>query len=593
MNLRTKRIILILIPAVVVVAVALLLNRAQWRSRNMAEYAPATAAGFIQIDNLATVLSGVVETDAWRRLAPALGLSSQLNYLGSSSDFLAYTGLGPDEAVLLARAQYALVISGLEAETKPSAGEEAQQLEIVPRLALIIETHADAARVEKHLTTRLPLLARRIYGREIDESEQQFQGTRIKTYKARSADRQLVAAQTGSVLLIGNHFDSVQSCLDVIINKRARLSDDANLQLARARLGKDSAAFAFLNGTAVARLAQLGSLFIPGGPDEKSDGRNRAQLAGALSDQIIKGAAYSARFESGRVSEHYLVLMRPELAANLRAAIQPAAVGQEIVALASGTNADFTLLRVQKPAESLERLVTTISTQANVVVSFALRQLMIELSRQYGLEPDERKGALIGNEIAMVKIPLEDNNFAVVAEVSDKARMLPVIARYLRRDKGAVRSEQYGNAELVTGSGQGERAAAFIGKYIALGHPVQLKRVIDAQRAPQQGIIDAIAQMTARHNGALVIFCNYEQQAAAELMLGVSRLLRTTDGARELLESPNVKAATAQLPPSLSVLEIGDEGILMTGYSPLGPLVKLAPLLTDPAGELQESISNK
>src|SRR6185436_18515861 len=107
-------------------------------------------------------------------------------YLGSTAKFLSFTGLGPDEAVLLSRAQFAIVIDGLDAQpaVEPdSKADQGTQLDLIPRIALIIETHSSAARVEQHLTSHLNLLARRIYGPDTAEIEQDYQGIKLKYFQ--------------------------------------------------------------------------------------------------------------------------------------------------------------------------------------------------------------------------------------------------------------------------------------------------------------------------------------------------------------------------------------------------------------------------
>src|SRR5262245_18430768 len=63
----------------------------------MERYVPAQALAFAQIDSLPDLVDGFTGTDAWKELAPILGLSSQWRQVGSVASLVSRTGLGPDE----------------------------------------------------------------------------------------------------------------------------------------------------------------------------------------------------------------------------------------------------------------------------------------------------------------------------------------------------------------------------------------------------------------------------------------------------------------------------------------------------------------
>jgi hypothetical protein len=103
---------------------------------NMERYVPATSLAFIEVDNLPDLVDGLTDTKAWREVAPVLGLSSQLRQLGFTSDLIGRTGIGPDEAVVAARAQYALALTGVDAET--GATDDGPFINFKPRFALVV-----------------------------------------------------------------------------------------------------------------------------------------------------------------------------------------------------------------------------------------------------------------------------------------------------------------------------------------------------------------------------------------------------------------------------------------------------------------------
>src|SRR5262249_2200750 len=104
----------------------------------MERYVPATALAYAQLDRLPQLLDGLTSMPAWRELAPGLGLSSQLKQVGSMAGLMGRAGIGPDEAVVAGRAQFAIAITGIEAET--GSEEEGPYVRFKPRLALIVQS---------------------------------------------------------------------------------------------------------------------------------------------------------------------------------------------------------------------------------------------------------------------------------------------------------------------------------------------------------------------------------------------------------------------------------------------------------------------
>src|SRR5918912_1586506 len=82
----------------------------------MERYVAASALAYLEINNLADVVDGLTNTEAWRELGPAFGPSSQLRQIGLMGDLVGRTGLGPEEAVLAGRAQLALALTDVEAQ---------------------------------------------------------------------------------------------------------------------------------------------------------------------------------------------------------------------------------------------------------------------------------------------------------------------------------------------------------------------------------------------------------------------------------------------------------------------------------------------
>src|SRR5215210_7563337 len=110
---RLRTLLLVAAALVLLVAAWLWWNRPQ--PVDMAAYAPADALAYLEANSLPDILNGLTSTDAWQALAPPAGLRTDFTQLGWLSRAAAWTGIGPAETVVLARAQVAVVVMGLEA----------------------------------------------------------------------------------------------------------------------------------------------------------------------------------------------------------------------------------------------------------------------------------------------------------------------------------------------------------------------------------------------------------------------------------------------------------------------------------------------
>ena len=102
---------------------------------DIATYVPESALGYLEINNLPQLVSNLTATRGWQQLAPVYGVSDKLGYLTQAEKFGWLAGLtGNSEAAVLANAQIAVVVTGLEAR-----GEA-----VKPRFALVLVSLGNA-----------------------------------------------------------------------------------------------------------------------------------------------------------------------------------------------------------------------------------------------------------------------------------------------------------------------------------------------------------------------------------------------------------------------------------------------------------------
>jgi hypothetical protein len=549
----------------------------------MERYVPASALGFIEVDTLSDLVDGLTDTKAWRELAPALGLSSQIRQIGLGADLMGRTGLGPAEAVLAARAQYAIVLTGIDASG--GATDEGPYINFKPRFVLIAETHAKPEAVAGLLKERALLLAQRVYGESVAEDSSDYQGSPLMVFHGPTPERELVAASDGSVALIGNNTEALKLCLDTIAGRTPTLADDKTLKEKRPSVDRNASVFVFVTESGVNKLAELGPAIVASRTSNPERANSFADLIQNVSKETVAGLLFAAEFTPDGVTERFLTVLRPRVAESLMPAFQaPRSLGMGSLSLVPPDARETTLLNVDRIGELPERALKQIAPNLDVVAGVALRQFVINFRQQYGLESTESAGDAVGDELALVDFG-DGQARAMLMSVRDKGKLAPFVERYLSQKGGAATAEAYSGTEIRVSGTDDRRAAAFIGDYLALGTRGQIVKMIDTGAS-------GVGLATAEHfkrtlvtSGPIVTF-RPENYDAGRLMLGISKLTLVTDGSPRLLESDPVRAAIKRLPPTVRTTEFREYGVYSETRSAVGNFSVLASLLG--AGDEEE-----
>ena len=546
----------------------------------MEKYIPGSALAFIEVANLSDVLDGITDTKAWREIAPVLGLSSQLRQIGFASDLMGRTGLGPEEAVVAGRAQYAFALTGIETET--GATDEGAYLHFRLRFALVAETHSAPERVARLVRERASILAERIYGDATGQETENYLGTELMIFRGPQPRSQMVAAAAGSIVLISNHTEAIKSCLDAINNRTATLAENSTLQKNRSLVEADSPVFAFVTQAGIETLSKMGPAIVASRLTADPESINAtANLFGHLSKQAAAGFLYSSEFGAGGVIEKYLTVLHTDVAAALAEPLKPApSASAESLKLVPSAIEDFTLLNVREPGELPERVLKELSPRVDIVAGVALREFVLNFQKQLGLTPSDPASKAVGDEVTLVRF-LDEGPMAMLIRVKDRAGILPAVERYLKQEGATISLAQHNATEIILSSNEDGRAAAFINNYLILATRDQITSISDAESSRKTIADDErFAQVfEERPAGASMISYRPEVKDVGEMMLAISRLTRASDGSRELLEQDRMRTALNRVLPSVSFTEFRDYGIYTETRSAIGNYSLIATLI--------------
>ena len=544
----------------------------------MEKFVPANALAFVQIDSLADLVDGLTHTKAWRELAPVLGISSQLQQVGTVADLIGRSGLGPDEAVVAGRAQFAIAVTGIQSQAGES--DEGAFIHLKPLFCIIIETHTGPDTAARLVRERASIIAERIYGGSVVEHTDSYQGSAMRVFEGPGTGHQLIVSSAGSVILLANHKEAATVCLDTIAGRTTSLEQDETLHARKPEVGADPAVFAYVTSTGIERLFEIWPLLIVGTRAEPESVSSLADLIEHIAKQSGAVLFYSLGFQGDGVTERYLTLLRPEIA---EALIEPLKATSQAsfqsLALVPRDAESLTLLSAADAGELPERLLKHLSPTVDVVAGMALREFVINLKKQYGLDPKDALGDALGSEIVFVELG-DQQPRAMLIKVNDRSRVMPRANAYVGKS-APVNSEQYEGTEVLVASGDERRAAAFVGDYLVLGTRDQVIKMIDTGSGHQGEDGDQRLKelLSARPADASIISYRPRTEEAGRLLLAISKLTRSSDGSPELLNEDPARKALERLPRSISFTTFRDYGVFIETHSAAGNLTVIGALI--------------
>lgn len=535
----------------------------------MASYAPETALGYFEINDWPRLLDDLTSTNAWRELAPAYGVPEDLDYFGKIGrwpfgDWIArITGRG--EAAMLARSQFAAVITGLEVR-----GEQ-----VKPRMALIVETHGDAETLREVAGKRLTQFAERAFGRFVKEGGE-YAGIPFEIWRAGDPEKQLLAAQIEGELIVANHPEPLRDCIDTRLGRAPSMVNNFHLRNSRPLVEPSpgqGAMFGFVTGEGVTRLLRFWAFLVSG------DTLSKAAMAGAMGEvftdfsaRATDGIAYGASFENGAVVDRYTLLLKPDLADTLRAAVKPAEQAEPnaaarrapgVMDVIPAEAGEVTLIGVENPIKALDGIEAAISSRVGVAQSFLLHRFIMGAREIFlGIKETDKTDGVIGDEIANFSLTGEPKGRVWLISQRDEAFVKTLIERVFTARGAKLLRETYKGREIFMSSEARHGAAVIIGDFLALGARERLTRLIDAHQSGQSfGASPQLAAADKTPTAAAVKSFTSVKEETGEML---STIARWTGRA------PSRPAALERLRLATSATKINDRGIYVESHSPFG-----------------------
>ncbi len=559
-----------LIKLGVAAALGLALIATAWVSWNrpqrvdMADYAPADALVYLECNSLLDVKRTVTSTDAWREMSPLLeagGVEGPGSWL---SRLIYWTGIGPTPAVILTRAQLAMVM--IDLGTK----EEGTTLTFKPEAAILIETHTSERRMRPTVEDALRQLAEKTYAQPTMQ-KRDLGGTELIVWSAPSGDRQIMAAIDGTLVIVGNSERAVKACLDVHHDQRPSLRNDPELQQLRSQMATSSAlAFGFVSSANVARLL---SVAVPVLLSRTAGDLRFERILADSASRISTGIGWSSRGVGGGIEDRYLFSLKPGLVSRLDQAFRSTETrGQAAQFLPEGVHS-VTFYNFEDPLAAWKGFESTVSSRVDTLSAMLFTSVFKSALTPYGIKDAEKFLGMVGPEVTTTRLTRNSNHSVLIATVRDE----PGLRRLLLEPQGReLKRSLVEGVELIENPDD-EIAVSFMAGSILIGPPEDVRNCIQTgigkNETANQQRFDHFLPFS--QTVGIVTYANDSQRVFDFFMT----LARATGSAQKLRDSTDRSSRLARLPYSATETKLGDQGFERRTRSPLGQFSTLVPQL--------------
>jgi hypothetical protein len=524
---------------------------------DLSSYAPADALAFIEVNDLAEIANGVIETRAWQSLAGPIGAPASLTPSRWLIRLARWTGVGSTDTILFARSQVAIVFSGAEGTQAGST------LVIKPLTTFVIETHTSQRRMRATVEHHIEELAQRLYQNPVFVRKQ-IAGRDFQEWQSADGAHTIVFAFADTAVVVGNDETSVLHSLEARAGGRASLKDQSELAAARQSHEAGASLFGYVTQTGAKSLLQAFALYRSG---PSADAVTGARIFSDTIGGLIKSISWTARFAGGGVEDHFSVALADGVADKLRASMVPDR-GPDVTRFSFIPKDFYSLSLYQfRDANSFwGDLNATMSAHTDLIGAVAARPMLRALVKPYGIDDADTFARAIGPRIQTVRLE-QDSPAVLITEVFDRQALRKAILQKFGQNP---KNESVGDAELILSNDNW--AAGFVDNSFLIGPTESVRQCLNARMSTasdrlrqSQASIDVSLPLTS-------IFFSDDRQSATSFVEAFSNQDRPAFAG----EASAIDAAAGSLPFAVSVSLLKGQAIDWTSRSSFGVLGALA-----------------
>ena len=552
---------LVTLLAVVIIAVAgfLLWNRPQ--RVDMAGYVPADSLIYLEFNSLPDLAKAIEQNDSWKAAAKTLNTDSRL--IDPFWSAIARSGAAPAKSVVLARAQFALVLVGM------NSIPDGDTLRIRPEVALVVETHTASWRIKTMAADAVKSLATHAYGRSIcvERSGDAY----FVDCSSSTNGRKLMATVDGSVVIIGNTENAIRACLDVRRGSRPSLRTDPELQRSREQLNATGAfSFGYVSSANVAKIFSWAAPVLmgraPGDPQLE-------QLLATSAGKILKSVAWTSRSLSGGMEDRYLISLDSELLPRIKPVFVTTPADDDVWKYVPSGAETFTLYQVRNPLDALNAMNSAVSYKLDALSAVMFSTLLHSSLAVYGVENPAQVLPLVSPPLVTLRAKAGDESSVLIARVNDPERLRSILEN--QKVEGGIRvidlSKSWSN------EGSAAFLAVMVDGYVVLGRAESVDSWFSLTRSSATTSDKPAALQQSKPDENSVTITYADDSARVSSFISTINLLRGNRLSDE--QSAAVMNATKASSFSITESRLDEHGIQRTTRSPFGQMSTLMSLL--------------
>ena len=462
--------IAILLLAIILLGCAAWLYWNRISPADLSAWAPADSLAYVEVNDLALLTEGVERTPAWKGLAPLLGAPQSLAPNRWLVRLARLTGIGSADALLFARSQVAVVLSGSEGT------ENGATLVIKPLLTIILETHTSQRRMRTAVERHLEDLAHQDFANPAFVRKQ-VSGFELNEWQSEDGARKIVFAFVNTTVLIANDENAVLRSIEAGTGRRAALSSQPEMdQLRRATDTPTAVLFGFVTQSGVRSLLQAYALRAEGAGGVSSDAVTKARLFSDTFGGIVRHLGWTTRFIEGAVEDRVSISLAEGVTDRLGRSMTPdRAIDLAALPFVPADSQSVSIYSFHDTSGTWNDLSAVISAHADLIGAIAARPLMRSLLSAYGVVDAETFTLGIGTRVETVRID-EASPAVLIAEVFDRPSIEKGIAERFGAHSGR---ETFAGADLITAPDNW--TAAFYENNFLIGPGEQVRRCLQAR----------------------------------------------------------------------------------------------------------------
>jgi len=541
---------------------------------NMAAYAPADSMLYLEANQPLEIAETIYGTGAWKAFENFLGKPVSGRRSPGLQRFIRWTGVGPIESVILARAQIAVVITDM------GTTEQADTLRIRPEGAVLMETHTSERRIRAPVEQAIKTFAEKTYGQPILRRTT-LDGVELLEWSAPTDSRQIVGAIIGSLVILGNSEHAVQNCVAVSLGRRESLKDDPELTRVRRQLGVERPlTFGYVPTGKSARLLAVG---IPVLLDRAPGDSEFQRFITAGAEKIFGSVGWTSSAYSTGIEDRYLIALQPSVITRLKPNFDSADNSNfQIEHLLPNDVYSVTSYRFSNPAATWQSLKTAVSSQVDALSTIVFSSLLKSSLLSYGINDPEVFLDAVDGELLTLRFDDNGERSVLIAGMRDSSTLRQILTKKM----GLIpRTNDYSQTESFEDSRE-EVAAVFISNLIVLGSPADVRRYAINKQGNTESSVEKIKRMT--------FFAPLSSSANIVTYTDDSNRVRSFISAiivasgRAAVPAVRMEEGLASLPFSVTETTLDDPGIRRITRSPLGQFSSVLPLLIpEPPGLTQ------